>query len=66
MDTSYPSNSIAISQVKKAVEARFGHVPASPSDFGELSIAIFQITNERISPDTLSRMWGYKKSYSCR
>lgn len=64
MDTSYPSNSIAISQVKKAVEARFGHVPASPSDFGELSIAIFQITNERISPDTLSRMWGYKKSYS--
>ena len=64
MDTSYPSNSIAISQLKKAVEARFGHVPSGPADFGELSIAIFKTTGERLSPDTLSRIWGYKKSYS--
>ena len=64
MDTSYPVNSIAISQLKKAVEARFGHVPSGPADFGELSIAIFKTTGERISPDTLSRIWGYKKGYS--
>ena len=64
MDTSYPSNSIAISQLKKAVEARFGHVPSGPADFGELSIAIFKTTGERISPDTLCRIWGYKKGYS--
>lgn len=64
MDTSYPSNSIAISQLKKAVDARFGHVPSGPADFGELSIAIFKTTGERISPDTLSRIWGYKKGYS--
>ena len=64
MDTSYPSNSIAISQLKKAVEARFRHVPSGPADFGELSFAIFKTTGERISPDTLSRIWGYKKGYS--
>ncbi len=64
MDTSYPSNSIAISQLKKAVEARFGHVPSGPADFGELSIAILKTTGERISSDTLSRIWGYKKGYS--
>ena len=64
METSYPSNSIAISQLKKAVEVRFGHVPATPSDFGELSIAILKVTGERLSPDTLSRIWGYKKGYS--
>lgn len=64
MDTSYLSNSIAISQLKKAVEARFGHVPSGPADFGELSIAILKTTGERISSDTLSRIWGYKKGYS--
>ncbi len=64
MDTSYPSNSIAICQLKKAVEVRFGHVPATPADFGELSMAILKTTGERISSDTLSRIWGYKKGYS--
>lgn len=64
MDTSYPSNSITISQLKKAVEVRFGHVPSGPADFGELSIAILKTTGERISSDTLSRIWGYKKGYS--
>ena len=64
MDTSYPSNSIAISQLKKAVEARFGHVPSGPADFGELSIAILKTSGERLSADTLSRIWGYKKGYS--
>ncbi len=63
MDTSYPSNSIAVNQLKKAVEARFGHVPATPADFGELSIAVLRATGERLSPDTLSRLWGYKKGY---
>jgi len=64
METSYQTNSIDISQLKKAVEARFGHVPSSPADFGELSIAILKTTGERLSPDTLSRIWGYKKGYS--
>jgi hypothetical protein len=64
MDTSYPSNSIAISQLKRAVEVRFGRVPSTPADFGELSIAILKMTGERISSDTLSRIWGYKKGYS--
>lgn len=64
MDTSFQTNSIAISQLKRAVEVRFGRVPATPSDFGELSIAILRATGKRISPDTLSRIWGYKKGYS--
>ena len=64
METSFQTNSIAISQLKKAVEARFGHVPSGPADFGELSFAIFKTTGERISSDTLSRIWGYKKGYS--
>ena len=64
METSFQTNSIAISLLKRAVEVRFGRVPATPSDFGELSIAILKMTGERLSPDTLSRIWGYKKGYS--
>ena len=64
METSYQSNSLAITQLKKGVESRFGHTPSTPADFGELSIAILRSTSERISPDTLSRIWGYKKGYS--
>ncbi len=63
METSFQTNSIAICQLKKAVEVRFGHVPATPADFGELSFAVFRNTGERLSPDTLSRIWGYKKGY---
>ena len=64
METSYQTNSIDISQLKKAVEVRFGYVPATPADFGELSISISKMTGERLSPDTLCRIWGYKKGYS--
>lgn len=64
MKTSFQSNSIAITQLKKAVEVRFGRTPATPADFGELSIAIGRATGESLSPDTLSRIWGYKKGYS--
>lgn len=64
METSFQTNSIAISLLKRAVEVRFGRIPSTPADFGELSIAILKTTGERLSPDTLSRIWGYKKSYS--
>ena len=63
METSFQTNSIAINQLKRAVEVRFGHIPATPADFGELSISILRATGERLSPDTLSRIWGYKKGY---
>jgi len=63
METSFQTNSIAINQLKRAVEVRFGHIPTTPADFGELSISILRATGERISPDTLSRIWGYKKGY---
>jgi len=64
METSFQTNSIPISQLKKAVEVRFGRIPSTPADFGELSIAILKTTGERLSPDTLCRIWGYKKGYS--
>jgi len=64
METSFQTNSIAISLLKRAVEVRFGRVPATPADFGELSISILRAIGERISPDTLCRIWGYKKGYS--
>ena len=64
METSYQTKSIAITQLKKAVEVRFGRTPATPADFGELSIAILRAAGERLSPDTLSRIWGDKKGYS--
>ena len=64
METSFQTNSIPISQLRKAVEVRFGRIPSTPADFGELSIAILKTTGERLSPDTLSRIWGYKKGYS--
>lgn len=64
METSLQTDSIAISQLKKAVEVRFGRTPATPADFGELSIAVLKAIGERLSLDTLSRIWGYKKGYS--
>ena len=64
METSYQTDSIVICQLKKAVEVRFGRTPAGPADFGELSITVLRTTGERISADTLSRIWGYKKGYS--
>ena len=63
METSLQTNSIPISQLRKAVEVRFGRIPSTPADFGELSISILRAIGERISPDTLSRIWGYKKGY---
>ena len=63
MITSFLSNSIEVQQAKQAVEARYGSQPDSPADFAELSLRIKQATAKEISPDTLSRLWGYKKGY---
>ena len=63
MTTSFLSNSIEVQQTKQAVEARYGSCPDSPADFAELSLRIKLATNKEISPDTLSRLWGYKKGY---
>lgn len=56
-------DSIEVQQAKKAVEARYGEIPNSPADFAELSLIIKQTTKKEVSPDTLSRLWGYKKGY---
>ncbi len=63
MVTSFLSNSIEVQQTKQAVEARYGSCPDSPADFSELSLRIKLATGKEISPDTLSRLWGYKKGY---
>ena len=59
MITSFLSNSIEVQQTKRAVEARYGSCPNSPADFAELSLYIKKATGHDISPDTLSRLWGY-------
>ena len=64
MTTSFLIDSIEVLQTKQAVEARFGSQPDSPADFSELSLRIKQTTDKEISPDTLSRLWGYKKGYA--
>ena len=64
MTTSIPSDSLEIQQIKKSVENRLGITPDSPADFAELSLRIKISTGKEISPDTLSRIWGYKKGYS--
>lgn len=64
MTTSFLSNSIEVIQTKQAVEARYGSCPDSPADFAELSLHIQKATGKAISPDTLSRLWGYKKGYA--
>ncbi len=64
MVTSFLSNSIEVQQAKQAVEARYGSQPDSPADFAELSLHIKKATSKDISPDTLSRLWGYKKGYT--
>ncbi len=64
MSTSIPSDSIELLQIIKRVENRFGSHPDSPADFAELSLRIKLDTGKEISPDTLSRIWGYKKGYS--
>lgn len=64
MVTSYPIDGIEVLQIKQAVENRLGSKPNSPSDFAELSLHIKLATGKELSPDTLSRIWGYKKGYS--
>ena len=64
MITSLPIDSLEVLQVKKSVESRFGSIPGSPADFAELSLRIKIAIGKEISPDTLSRVWGYKKGYS--
>ena len=63
MATSFLSDSIEVQHAKQAVEARYGSKPDSPADFAELSLHIKKATSKDISPDTLSRLWGYKKGY---
>lgn len=64
MITSFLSSSTEVNQTKIAVEARYGSCPDSPADFAELSLRIKLATGKDISPDTLSRLWGYKKGYT--
>jgi len=64
MATSFLSDSIEVQHAKQAVEARYGSKPGSPADFAELSLHIKKATSKDISPDTLSRLWGYKKGYT--
>ena len=64
MTTSLQTDSIEVRQVKQAVESRYGRCPYSPADFAELSLRIKTETGREISPDTLSRLWGYKKGYA--
>lgn len=64
MVTSFLSESIEVQQAKQAVEVRYGSKPGSPADFAELSLHIKKATSKDISPDTLSRLWGYKKGYT--
>ena len=64
MSTSIPTNSTEMLQIVKRVESRFGSHPDSPADFAELSLRIKLDIGKEISPDTLSRIWGYKKGYS--
>ncbi|MBQ3673197.1 MAG: hypothetical protein II928_01845 [Paludibacteraceae bacterium] len=64
MSTSLPANSPEMLQIVKRVESRFGSHPDSPADFAELSLRIKLDIGKEISPDTLSRIWGYKKGYS--
>ena len=64
MVTSFLADSIEVQQAKQAAEARYGSRPDSPADFAELSLDIKKATGKDISPDTLSRLWGYKKGYT--
>ena len=64
MVTSFLADSIEVQQAKQAAEARYGSRPDSPADFAELSLHIKRATGKDISPDTLSRLWGYKKGYT--
>ena len=63
MRTNFSIDSIDVLRIKQAVETRYGKRPNSPADFAELSLHIQKDTAGTISPDTLSRLWGYKKGY---
>lgn len=63
MISNISTKSIEVLQAKQAAEVRYGKQPQSPADFAELSLRIKQTIGSDISPDTLSRLWGYKKGY---
>lgn len=50
-------------ELTKAVNARFGKVPTTPTDFTRLAEDIERATACPISTSTLKRLWGYVKGY---
>ncbi len=51
-----------IKSLRKAVEAVFGSIPVTPTDFELLSADIRHRTTRIISASTLKRIWGYVSS----
>lgn len=50
--------------LKRDIERKMGRNMLTPADFNMLSLQIFSETNEKISPHTLMRLWGYVKTKS--
>lgn len=54
----------ALNALKKQVEEVAGRTMRLPSDFEYLTKAVEQKTRERISTNTLKRLWGYQEGYT--
>lgn len=52
-----------IKELIKAVNARFGQTPSTPTGFTQLAEDIDRATSCPISTSTLKRLWGYVKGY---
>lgn len=57
-------NSDKLSILLSAVEAKYGSIPRSPTDFELLGAMIASSVKRTISASTLKRLWGYSKSVS--
>lgn len=53
----------ALNALKRQVEEKAGRVMRLPSDFDVLSQTVADGTGERISSNTLKRLWGYLDGY---
>lgn len=53
----------ALQVLRQKVEEKVGRTMRLPSDFDMLSQVVFDATNERISTNTLKRLWDYLDGY---
>ncbi len=50
---------LALETLIYLTNCKFGYVPSTPSEFGDLCVSITKQTGRSISMSSIKRLWGY-------